>query len=499
MTQKYAQRPIGEFVLHPRNPRQGDIGAIAESIEANGWYGAIVTQKSTDYVIVGNHRLRAARQLGFEELPTFELDVDDATALRIMLADNRSSDRASNDEGILAQLLQEIAAEQGDLAGTLYDGDDLDALLADIAAPGGEEARPSLADRFVVPPFSVLDQRAGYWQERRRRWLSTGIKSELGRAASPGGGTGTWLHSDGSTENDYFGKRNRGLLIENASGADPDYYSKKREAERVAGRDLSPDEFERDHYTPLEGGGIGGSGTSVFDPVLCEVAYRWFSPPDARVLDPFAGGSVRGIAAALLGRRYTGIDLSAEQVAANEAQAAAIIRAGDGSAAWLIGDALDVIPELDGEFDLLFTCPPYYDLEVYSEDPRDLSTMPTEAFDEAYARILAAATGRLADDSFAVLVVSDVRDAAGAYRPLADRTTEIMAGLGLALHNRAVLVNVLGSLPVRAARIFSATHKLGRTHQDVLVYLKGDAARAADRIGPVDVTVEAEPWSETPA
>src|SRR5262245_16475161 len=59
-----------------------------------------------------------------------------------------------------------------------------------------------------------------------------------------------------------------------------------------------------------------GSGTSIFDPVLCEMAYRWFTPPGGLVLDPFAGGSVRGIIASMLGRRYVGIDLSATQLAA---------------------------------------------------------------------------------------------------------------------------------------------------------------------------------------
>ena len=62
------------------------------------------------------------------------------------------------------------------------------------------------------------------------------------------------------------------------------------------------------------------SGTSIFDPVLCELAYRWFSPPQGIVLDPFAGGSVRGIVASHLGRKYTGIDLRSEQIIANRAQ-----------------------------------------------------------------------------------------------------------------------------------------------------------------------------------
>lgn len=61
------------------------------------------------------------------------------------------------------------------------------------------------------------------------------------------------------------------------------------------------------------------SGTSIFDPVLTELAYRWFCPPTGYILDPFAGGSVRGIVAAVLGRAYTGIDLRPEQIEANQA------------------------------------------------------------------------------------------------------------------------------------------------------------------------------------
>ena len=81
----------------------------------------------------------------------------------------------------------------------------------------------------------------------------------------------------------------------------------------------------------------GQTGTSIFDPVLCELAYRWFCPPGGHVLDPFAGGSVRGIVAVQLGREYTGIDLRPEQVAANEVQAASICP--QASPRWLVGDS----------------------------------------------------------------------------------------------------------------------------------------------------------------
>ena len=109
------------------------------------------------------------------------------------------------------------------------------------------------------------------------------------------------------------------------------------------------------------------SGTSIFDPVLCEIAYRWFCPPGGTVLDPFAGGSVRGIVAARLGRPYVGIELRAEQVGANQAQADL---AGDPSPRWIAGDSRDLARLAAGiEADLVFSCPPYWNLERYSDDP----------------------------------------------------------------------------------------------------------------------------------
>lgn len=132
--------PLDALTAHPANPRQGDVGAIAESIQTNGWWGVIVAQRSTGYVLAGNHRLAAARALGMQAVPVHYLDVDDPTALRVLLADNRANDRASYNDHALATLLQAVLADAGTLDGTLYDPDDLDQLLADLAAQGdGEE------------------------------------------------------------------------------------------------------------------------------------------------------------------------------------------------------------------------------------------------------------------------------------------------------------------------------------------------------------------------
>ena len=94
-------------------------------------------------------------------------------------------------------------------------------------------------------PFSVLDARKGYWKSRRKFWETEyGMHSELGRGDN--------------------------LLGFKGLGCD------------------------------------GARGTSVFCPVLTELMYRWFCPPGGTVLDPFAGGCVRGCVAARLGLQYYG-------------------------------------------------------------------------------------------------------------------------------------------------------------------------------------------------
>ena len=202
------------------------------------------------------------------------------------------------------------------------------------------------------------------------------------------------------------------------------------------------------------------------------------------MLDPFAGGSVRGIVASQLGRAYVGIELRAEQVAANKAQAAL----GAGPAPqWIIGDSRDIAKlAAKVDADLIFSCPPYWNLEVYSDDPADLSTLGKDAFFEAYARIIAGAVARLRNDRFAVWVIGDVRDAGGFFVNLPGRTVEAFEAAGARFYNDAILVTAVGSLPIRAGRQFTASRKLGRTHQNVLVFCKGDPKRATEAIGQVE-------------
>jgi hypothetical protein len=219
------------------------------------------------------------------------------------------------------------------------------------------------------------------------------------------------------------------------------------------------------------------SGTSIFDPLLCELVYRWFCPPSGAVLDPFAGGSVRGIVAARLGLRYTGVDLSARQLAANELQARELLpKRGVRRPKWIEGDSRQIGKLATGKYDLIFSCPPYADLEIYSDDPADISNMSFAEFRRAYEAIVKASCELLRPDRFAVFVIGDVRGPDGFYRKLPWLTIEAFEKCGAKLYNEAVLITAFGSLPIRAARPFARFRKLGKTHQNVLIFFKGDPA-----------------------
>jgi ParB-like chromosome segregation protein Spo0J len=130
----FETRPIAQLLEHPRNVRRGDLPLLTESLEAHGFLGALVVQASTGFILVGNHRFQAAKALGYQALPVQVVDVDDAHALRILLADNRTNDLATNREDRLVAILRYLAEEDA-LVGSGYAAHDLTALLAQAGGP----------------------------------------------------------------------------------------------------------------------------------------------------------------------------------------------------------------------------------------------------------------------------------------------------------------------------------------------------------------------------
>lgn len=299
-------------------------------------------------------------------------------------------------------------------------------------------SRSALNQRFILPPFSVLSARDGGWQRRKNMWLSLGIKSETGRSDKLLGGF----------------KSLQQVTLKN---------------------ELSDNKLVAE--------------VSIFDPVLCELLYTWFCPPNGKILDPFAGGAVRGIVSSILGFRYSGCDLRQEQIDANKLQGEALLDIDDPSPTWVVGDSQDIQQHLPGEYDYLFSCPPYGDLEVYSDDEADISNMGQEEFLKAYKIIIKNASAMLKVDSFACFVVGDYRDKYGNLANFPALTTEAFLEAGLIFYNEAVLVTAAGSLPIRVSRGFPVGRKLGKTHQNILVYVKGDARRASAKITGAEMPV----------
>ena len=125
---------VDALVEHPENPRVGDDAAVADSVGELGFFGAILVQRSTNYVCAGNTRLRVARAEGAGTIPGFWIDVDDDTARRILLADNRMSDLAYYQDDVLMGLLADLAETSRGLAGTGYDQTAYELLLQQAAS-----------------------------------------------------------------------------------------------------------------------------------------------------------------------------------------------------------------------------------------------------------------------------------------------------------------------------------------------------------------------------
>lgn len=273
-----------------------------------------------------------------------------------------------------------------------------------------------LRDDFIEPPFSVLDTKSGSWRDRANLWKTLGIKSEIGR-----------------------------------------------DAKRMPKIKFLCDRGETKK-------GNMNNGISIFDPALCEVLYKWFCPEGGKILDPFAGGSVRGIVANYLGFKYTGIDIRPEQVESNREQAAEICKRGT-MPEWICGDSDKVLDGVDGGFDFVFSCPPYADLEVYSELEGDISNMPYLEFLQAYKSIIKKACAKLKPGALACFVVGEVRDKNGNYIGFVPDTIKAFMETGMRYYNEAVLLNSVGTAAIRARRNMY-NQKLVKLHQNILVFKK---------------------------
>ncbi len=419
--------------------------------------GRSIVLDNDNVIIAGNGVFEQAKELGLkirviestgEELIAIkrtDLATTDEKRKLLAMADNQTSDLSEFD---MDALFEDFTQEDLEEWGFEKFEDGLPTL--------NNEQKGCLKERFIIPPFSVLDTKLGNWQERKKAWLELGIKSEIGRDIE---------------------------LTYGRSSQPPRVYQARNELRKKLGKDPSWDELidycKKNDIKLMD-------GTSVFDPVLCELAYRWFNIPGGKILDPFAGGSVRGIVAGKLEMPYCGIDLRKEQVEANYQNAAEVLGE-NASVNWVCDDScnIDNIFPAD-KFDMVFSCPPYADLEEYSDDPRDLSNMEYKDFLQAYRTIIKKSCDCLNDDSFAVFVVGEVREKKGNYYNFVSDTVNAFLDAGLKYYNEMILVNNISSLAMRVSKQFNNSRKIGKHHQNVLVFYKGDLSKIKDKFPTLD-------------
>ena len=269
-----------------------------------------------------------------------------------------------------------------------------------------------LTDMFVVPPFSILDSRQGYWNERKKEWKNIIENEGISREKT-------------LSESELMGSINEGV--------------------------------------------------SIFDPVLAELINKWFTPfkEKNKIIDPFSGGAF-GFVSSYLGNEFTGVEIREEQAEINNKRINKFPLS-----RYIHDDGQNIGKHIEAETqDLLFSCPPYFNLEHYSDLPNDASNQATYGeFMQIIENAFSSAIECLKENRFAVVVCGDVRGKTkgGAYYGFPDDIKKVFERNGMHLYNELIFIETLGTLPQRVGR-YMQNRKIGKCHQNVLVFFKGNEA-----------------------
>lgn len=397
--------------LHPRE----QIEQIKKSIQEFGNNDPIAVWHNE--IVEGHGRYDALKELGEKEIPIIRLDdLTDEQRKAYTLVHNKLTMNSDFDMETLNLELESIVdIDMSDYGFELFEED---------TKEKEEGKKGSLQDDFIAPPFSVLDTRQGYWQDRKRLWLEkTGDLSE--------------------TRDEDFGK---------IGGSKEDNLLSKI-----------------------------NNGTSNFDPVLAEIVYKWFCVPNGKIIDPFGGEQTKGVVAGELGFTYNAVEFRQDQVNLNNEKTKQYK-----NVKYVCGDSNNIDKLLDGnDYDLCFTSPPYYDLEVYSKD--DMSALGTyEEFMQQYENIFKKCYDKMADNSFLVIKVGEIRNKkTGQYRCFVPDNVKIMEKIGFKYYNEIILVNSCGTAPIRARQSMQ-NRKVVKVHQNVIVFYKGNLDKIKEKYGEID-------------
>lgn len=207
MALEIVYKPLKGLIPFAKNSRSHPASQVAKlkgSLVEFGWARPLAIADGV--VVYGHGVLQAALELAEAGVaiprnadpamgPTVDLSPLSASQRRAyVIADNRMALDSGWSDELLKDELSDLRIEGFDLTLTGFDMPELAALFADPEADDGLDIKPSgagsLVERFGIAPFTVLNAREGWWQDRKRAWIALGIQSEVGRGegATPGGG-----------------------------------------------------------------------------------------------------------------------------------------------------------------------------------------------------------------------------------------------------------------------------------------------------------------------
>jgi len=363
-------------------------------------------------ILGGNMRYKAIKEAKWKEVPVEVVDWDEAKQREFIIKDNVGFGEWDWD----------------DLANN-WNAEELDAWGLDVPVGFTEEleaeeddkkveAITKLQDKFIVPPFSVLNAREGYWQDRKSYW-------------------NILISDNGESRDNIESKVN--AIVKNWENK------------------------------PYKGGVIRENSISILDSVLAEIINKWFGLPGGKTFDCFAGDTVFGYVSSYVGNTFTGIELRKSQSDLNNQRVKGM------NANYICDDGRNVLNHLEiNSQDLLFSCPPYFDLEIYSDLPNDASNQKEykdfiHILDVAFSNSIKC----LKDNRFAVIVCGDIRNEKGNYYRFPDDIKDIFYKNGLILYNELILVQSVGNGALRANRYMNS-RKVVKMHEQVLVFFKGN-------------------------
>jgi ParB-like chromosome segregation protein Spo0J len=158
---------ITNLIPYPANPREGDIGAIIESLEANGQYRPIVANKRTGHILTGNHTYQAAKALGWFEIAVSWVDVDEDQELKIVLIDNRTSDLATYDT---VELKTHLVNSAGQFKGTGFQAEDVSEIISGGQSKPGNQPIGRTTCKVGEYKFRASSDELNPWANKVERW-----------------------------------------------------------------------------------------------------------------------------------------------------------------------------------------------------------------------------------------------------------------------------------------------------------------------------------------